>query len=43
MAPAQLSASKLELLTQQVVYEHTIVTYRVAARMFKVSARDAKA
>jgi hypothetical protein len=37
-----LTPSKLELLTQQVVYEHSIITYRVAARMFKMGARDAK-
>lgn len=37
-----LTENKLELLTQQVIFDHRIVTYRVAARIFKISAWDAK-
>ncbi|CAD6567927.1 MAG: hypothetical protein CYPHOPRED_002168 [Cyphobasidiales sp. Tagirdzhanova-0007] len=37
-----LSQSKLELLTKTVVFNHEIMTYRVAARLFKCCVQDAK-
>ena len=37
-----LSASKKELLTQRVVFNHEILTHRVVARSFKVNTFEAK-
>lgn len=37
-----LSQSKLDHLTKTVVFNHEIITYRVAARLFKCSVQDAK-
>lgn len=39
----QLSKTKLELLTKTVIFEREILTYRVAARLFRCSVQDAKA